>query len=82
MRAERRKGRPPSKREEVLSQNIDTEAKEFASGFWVPDMRGQDNLRKLKAWNKEWSAMSNIAFVRVSKDGGIKASSFPPRGLS
>ncbi|KAL1958495.1 hypothetical protein VTO42DRAFT_4359 [Malbranchea cinnamomea] len=82
LRAERRKNRPPSKREETLAQLEEIEAKEFASGFWVPDMGNQENLKKLKAWNKDWSAMNNITFVRVSKDGGKKESSFPPRGLS
>lgn len=81
-RAERRKGRPTSKREETLSQLAETEGKEFATGLWVPEMRNQENLKKLKAWNRGWSAMSNIAFVRVSEDGRKKESSFPPRGLS
>ncbi|PGH16578.1 hypothetical protein AJ79_01684 [Helicocarpus griseus UAMH5409] len=79
---ERRPGRPPVKREEVLREKMDAENKEFESGFWLPDMTDEENLRKLAAWNGEWSSMSTLRFVRVSRGAGKKESSFPPRGLS
>ncbi|EEP81329.1 predicted protein [Uncinocarpus reesii 1704] len=82
LRQERRKGRPPSKREETLTQREEAEAKEFSTGFWIPDLGSQDNLRRLKGWNGDWSALTNVDFVRLSSDGKKLKSTFPPRGLS
>ncbi|KAK2802527.1 hypothetical protein FQN50_007333 [Emmonsiellopsis sp. PD_5] len=82
LQSERRPGRPPAKREEVLRERIEAENKEFGSGFWVPEMGETDNLKKLAAWNGEWSAMSTIGFVRVTREGVKQKSIFPPKGLS
>ncbi|PGH19298.1 hypothetical protein AJ80_04051 [Polytolypa hystricis UAMH7299] len=82
LQQEQRKGRPPSKREEVISQKRDLEAKEFATGLWLPDMGQEDNVKRLKAWNRDWSAMSAIAFIRLSSERAKKPSSFPPKALS
>ncbi|PGH31146.1 translation machinery-associated protein 16 [[Emmonsia] crescens] len=79
---ERRPGRPPVKREEVLREKIETENKEFESGFWLPDMGDEDNLKKLVVWNGQWSSMSTLGFIRVAKGGGRQKSIFPPKGLS
>ncbi|KAI1933021.1 translation machinery-associated protein 16 [Ophidiomyces ophidiicola] len=75
---ERRRGRPPSRREGVLSQQEIVEAREFSTGFWLPDLGSVDNLRKLKAWNGDWSAMSNLDFLRLRTDGSKQRSMFPP----
>ncbi|KAI1986823.1 translation machinery-associated protein 16 [Ophidiomyces ophidiicola] len=78
LRQERRRGRPPSRREGVLSQQEVVEAREFSTGFWLPDLGSVDNLRKLKAWNGDWSAMSNLDFLRLRTDGSKQRSMFPP----
>ncbi|EEH41024.1 hypothetical protein PAAG_03310 [Paracoccidioides lutzii Pb01] len=78
----RRPGRPPAKREEVLREKMDAESKEFESGFWMPDMGDGENLKKLAAWNGEWSSMSTLGFIRVAREGGRQRSIFPPKGLS
>ncbi|EGD86363.2 hypothetical protein H113_07358 [Trichophyton rubrum MR1459] len=78
----RRKGRPPSKRQEVLIEKIEAEEKEYQTGFWMPDLECEDSLRRLRNWNKDWSAMSNLKFVRLSKAGDKRPSLFPPKGLS
>ena len=82
LKAERRPGRPPSNREALLKQAQTVEQGEYTSGFWVPDLEDMDNLGRLKDWGGQWSALATIKFVRVSRDGTKKDSSFPPKGLS
>jgi translation machinery-associated protein 16 len=82
LRAERRPGRPPATRQTLLEQHQATEQGEYASGFWVPDLEDEANLEKLKAWNGEWANLAILKFARITKAGGKKGSSFPPKGLS
>ncbi|CAI7678053.1 unnamed protein product [Penicillium pancosmium] len=82
LKQERRKGRPPTKREEVLGQRTETEEKEFKIGFWVPDLTEMDVLVALKQWNGQWSGLSPVKFVRLVQDGEKKDSTFPPNGMS
>ena len=82
LKAQRRPGRPSSKEEDRLNQQQEADKREFKSGLWVPDIRLQANREKLERWNGEWSGMNTLNFIRVSTDGSIKESSFPPKGLS
>lgn len=82
LRQERRKGRPPSKREEALSQRTDMENKEFKTGFWAPDLTQEEVLKNLALWNGDWSSLSRIKFIRLTTDGTKHPSNFPPKGLS
>ncbi|PGH01423.1 translation machinery-associated protein 16 [Blastomyces parvus] len=82
LQKERRPGRPPVKREEILQERIEAENREFESGFWLPDMSDEQNVKKLGTWNGEWSSMSTLGFVRVARDGTRQQSIFPPKGLS
>ena len=82
LKSQRRPGRPSSTREDLLQQFMTTEDREYNAGFWIPDMQDEENLRKLSEWNEEWTAMNTLRFVRLSRDGTIKKSSFPPKGLS
>lgn len=82
LRAERRKGRPPSKREELLQERIQAEEREFRSGFYMPDVTDEDSRRQLQEWNGEWSSLSTIKFIRYCENGHRQPSSFPPRGVS
>ena len=79
---ERRKGRPPSKREEALLQRTDTENKELKTGFWMPDLSNEDVVKALPRWNQVWSSLSAMKFIRFTSDGGKQPSTFPPKGLS
>ena len=83
LKQERRPGRPPSNREDLLLQRIETEKKEYESGFWVPDLMEDDGaegkVARLQTWNGEWSSLNALAFVRISRDGEVSRSSFPPR---
>lgn len=82
LQQERRKGRPPLRREEALSQRTQTEEKEFKTGFWMPDLSDEDAFLKLKHWNGEWTALSSAKFIRLVIGGEKQASSFPPKGMS
>jgi len=62
----------------MLSQLIDTEHQEYASGFWVPDMLDEANVKVLREWSGVWGAMNQLKYVRLSQDGTLKASAFPP----
>ncbi|KAL4879633.1 translation machinery-associated protein 16 [Aspergillus karnatakaensis] len=82
LQSERRKGRPPSKREEALLQRTETENKEFTTGFWMPDLSDQGVVTALTKWNGNWSGLSTMKFIRLTKGGGKQTSTFPPKGLS
>lgn len=71
-----------SKREEALTQRIETEQKEFSSGFWMPDISVEDGIKKLRLWNGNWSGLSVMPYIRFMSSGVKKQSSFPPNGLS
>ena len=82
LKRQRRPGRPSSTREGLLQQSIVTEHREYDGGFWIPNMQDEGNLRSLREWNGEWSALNTFKYVRLSRDGIVKESSFPPKGLS
>lgn len=82
LKAAHRPGRPRSKAEERLQNRIDAEEREFKAGFWMPDLRNEECLTKLKRWGGQWGGMSTMSYIRVVKDNEIKTSSFPPKGLS
>ncbi|RMJ25610.1 Translation machinery-associated protein [Aspergillus sp. HF37] len=54
LQSERRKGRPPGKREEALIQRTEAENKELRTGFWVPDITQDDVVERLKVWKGDW----------------------------
>ncbi|EAU38327.1 predicted protein [Aspergillus terreus NIH2624] len=82
LQSERRKGRPPSKREEALVQRTDAEDREFKTGFWMPDFSSPDVIKALAAWKGDWSGLSALKYIRLTKEGGKQPSLFPPKGLS
>lgn len=81
-KAQRRPGRPRTKVEEEINLRKDTEEREFKSGFWIPDLRDEESRFKVERWTGEWGGLHTLKFVRVVRDGEIKPSSFPPKGLS
>jgi translation machinery-associated protein 16 len=82
LKAERRPGRPASTRQTLLDQHQAVEQGEYASGFWVPDLQDAENLKTLKEWSGKWSGLATLRFVRISREGVRKESSFPPKGMS
>ncbi len=82
LNAERRPGRPPSTREDLLRQRQSLDEKEFVSGYWMPDLQDAKNLVALQDWTGDWVSLSTLKFVRISQDGVVHESSFPPKGQS
>ena len=82
LKAQRRPGRPSSAREDLLKQRVAMEGNEYKTGYWLPDMRDEKNLEQLRSWIGDWASLGSIKFVRLSRDGTIKQSSFPPKGQS
>lgn len=82
LKAERRPGRPPSNKQNLLEQQIKQEELEYESGFWLPNLQDEETLMKLENWGGEWQSLAPLRFVRVVKDGDVKESQFPPRGAS
>lgn len=82
LNAERRPGRPPSTRFTLLEQLRDVEKKEYAGGFWMPNLQDAETLVNLDAWKGDWISLGNLRFVRVHEGSAVKESQFPPRGAS
>lgn len=82
LKAERRPGRPASSKQTLLEQQQASEQKEYEHGFWMPDMRNEVTLKKMKEWKGEWVGLSQLTFVRVEKSGEVKESAFPPKGAA
>ena len=79
LEGERRQGRPMGKEEERVRRRREEEEREFETGFWVPDLRDEENLRRLREWNGDWVGLNVVRFVRVRKDSEIVVASWPPR---
>ena len=82
LKGQRRPGRPSSTREDLLKQSMATEDREYNSGFWIPDMQDEGSLAILQGWNGDWTSLNTIKYVRLSRDGLLQTSNFPPKGLS
>ncbi|TDZ21713.1 Translation machinery-associated protein 16-like protein [Colletotrichum orbiculare MAFF 240422] len=53
---------------------------EYKNGFYLPDLMDGSNVTLLDRWEGSWSFLTSVAWVRISSDGTIKKSSFPPKG--
>lgn len=82
LKAERRPGRPTSTRQTLLEQTINSDTKEFDSGFWLPNLSDDETLIKLNDWQGDWSSLANLRYFRIDSNGRVKDSQFPPRGAS
>lgn len=76
---ERRPGRPPIRDEARMKQQKEEWQRELRSGFWMPDMRDAETLKKLREWDEDWAALGQMKFIRTDEKGNIKDSSFPPK---
>lgn len=81
-KSDRRPGRPSSTREDVLKQSMLNEDREYSAGFWIPDLQDQQTLNLLRSWNGEWTSLSSLKYIRLTRNGLTRQSSFPPKGQS
>jgi len=79
LEGERRPGRPMGREEERVKRRKEEEENEFEIGFWVPDLRDEVNLKRLREWKGDWVGLNVVRFVRVKRDGDIVEASWPPR---
>lgn len=82
LKSERRPGRPPVTREVAIKNQLDADKKEYDAGMWIPDLRDEETLFSLRNWQGEWAGLNIMKFVRVTKGGDVRESSFPPKGQS
>ncbi|KAK3677379.1 translation machinery-associated protein 16 [Recurvomyces mirabilis] len=82
LQSERRPGRPPATRLTLLEQQKKVEAKEYETGFWVPNLADEETLIKLDKWDGSWIGLANMRFVRIDAGGKVHESQFPPRGAA
>jgi translation machinery-associated protein 16 len=75
-------GKPPSAREVNMRQQMENELREFECGYWIPDLGDQQTLNFLRDWNGSWVGLNVLKYVRVTKTGEVRPSSFPPKGNS
>lgn len=80
LKAERRPGRPSSTREDALKAKIERDLKEYTVGFLLPDLGEADNVTFLDRWDGEMSYLSTLKWVRITQEGVITTTSFPPKG--
>ncbi|KAI9758538.1 MAG: Rad2 nuclease [Chaenotheca gracillima] len=82
LRKDRRPGRPTSTREDLLSQRIAGEQREYEIGYFMPDIQDEGNLERLAKWNGEWTSLGTIKFTRITKAGDKSPANFPPTGTT
>ncbi|KAK8138031.1 hypothetical protein PG984_001411 [Apiospora sp. TS-2023a] len=76
----RRPGRPASTREDLLKVKISTLQKEYENGFLLPEMTTEESVMLLDRFEGSWSYLTNLKWVKLSEDGRVQPSSFPPKG--
>ena len=82
LQSDRRPGRPSNPHEGALKNISTKEDREYSSGFWMPDMENEENLKMLRDWDRQWLSLSTLKFVRLMHGGAVNPSSFPPKGNS
>ena len=66
LKADRRPGRPPHKRELELKEIIAKELQEYNEGFEVPDLTSATNVKLLRDWQGDPQALPLFRMVRIS----------------
>ncbi|SAM81423.1 uncharacterized protein UBRO_03003 [Ustilago bromivora] len=66
LKADRRPGRPPHKRELELKQIIALELQEYKQGFEAPDLTSKTNVKLLRDWQGDPQAFLLFRMVRIS----------------
>lgn len=68
LRAQRRPGRPASKRQDLLEMQLERDQNEYKSGFKVPDLSDPSNVEHLIKWNGTIGGVTNIKFHHIAQE--------------
>lgn len=66
LKADRRPGRPPHKREVELKEIIAKELQEYNEGLVIPDFTNKTNVKLLREWQGDPQALPLFRMVRIS----------------
>ncbi len=66
LKAERRPGRPPHKRELEIKELMAKENQEYLEGFELPDLTSATNVKLLRDWQGDPQALPLFRMVRIS----------------
>ncbi|PHH76297.1 hypothetical protein CDD82_4059 [Ophiocordyceps australis] len=80
LRKNRRPGRPPTTREDLVKMKIAALEAEYKNGFVLPDMLHQDGVEKLRGWEGSWSKLTALSWIRISSKGLVRQAEFPSKG--
>ncbi|KAK1638821.1 translation machinery-associated protein 16 [Colletotrichum phormii] len=75
----RRAGRPANAKEDLLKLKISNLEEEYKIGFYLPDLTNSSNVTLLDRWEGSWAYLTSVAWVKITSDGNVRTSSFPPR---
>ncbi|PHH66308.1 hypothetical protein CDD81_7901 [Ophiocordyceps australis] len=81
LRKNRRPGRPPTAREDLLKMKIAALEAEYKNGFVLPDMLQQEGAEKLRGWEGSWSKLTALSWIRISSKGLVRPAKFPSKGI-
>lgn len=68
LKAERRKGRPPTNRQLLLENKKKHEEHVYDSGYLVPDLSDKRTVELLRNWNGTTGGSSIFKFIHISRD--------------
>ncbi|KAJ1325900.1 translation machinery-associated protein 16 [Microdochium nivale] len=76
----RRPGRPASTREDLLKVKIANLETEYQNGFLLPVLNDEAEVAIFDRWDGHWAYLTQMKWMRVSVEGKVQPSSFPPKG--
>lgn len=68
LKSERRKGRPPTNRQNLLEEKLKHDLDVFKTGYKIPDLSDKLTVERCRDWNGTTGATTNMKFIRISKD--------------
>ncbi|KAH3671051.1 hypothetical protein OGAPHI_000762 [Ogataea philodendri] len=67
LRAERRPGRPATKRQDLLEQRKAKESHMYETGWSIPDLQNKTTVELLRNWNGDRGSLTALTFKTVKK---------------
>lgn len=68
LKSERRKGRPPTNRQNLLEEKLKHDLDVYKTGFKIPDISDKLTVERVRDWNGTTGATTVMKFIRISKD--------------